>query len=1417
MGVKDWLRKLVPFHRRNLLDEREREQAIQDAIEMCLKAREKAGDPPNPAETDAVFDDLLDAFDKAGLDPVRVWRAADTAFPDNPRWLEALAARALADKATDRDTLQILHRQSERDPENLPLLLRLTECYEATGDEYMLAHVSAQCLKLAKTLRERNPQSLPRGINRDLCDALVEDLSQKLARMYLAMNREDDEAMELYVKAIDQDATQVDYLGVVARKFMADGRTDPKAVEVYETALAFDMDNRPLQRFLGRLYLTAGRSLEGLGILRRLVATAPDDAQARDTLIGFLVDHRDLWEGGDIALLLAHLKANPGAMPALKSLTDHFMATEDLGDQAAEVYRLAAGRGIARSRCLRLLARRQVDRKEWKLVIENLEQVAQSEGGYSPDLIVPLATAYSALDRTDEAALTIYQAAVRAGSRSERIHEALCHHLFIERKTDPAAIQQFRQTLEIFPDCKWAARGVVHEHLRIKNYSLAFEEALVLLKKEPGDREMLGLLARALAHEPNPRFLAQIQELGEAPVREILRLAYHEKPSAKRLALALAKSELKAGSREARLIPILRTALQTEPDDPALSSALSETLWRAGREAEAVEVDTQILAAAPSARMSEKFSGETVKDDRVVAARQAAVRLSGYHARAGSSSPQALEGLWKSIEMGVCADEAVVFLARHIAATGGHARRDLDVLRRAIDLQPTDSVLRLAYLKTKASRGDVEEPLRWCLDQLRQSPGRKIVRDLLRDVIGSCRKEDLKTDILGQLRGMCSANRDDRDLAQIAARAHQIANVMNPQVRAIFEKAIGGQADDPSLLLNLARSYYDAADYSKAADMYAALLDKNPNNEEAVLQLARLYCRLHRHTPDALALVVRARALKPGDPDLDLFQAELYLEDGKANEGAEVLEALLAAAPHRNTEVLAVAERNRATLEESPRGLLLLARLYIQAQEPDDALHMLDTLQSVGEVPENELLAIYDALVENYPENLRARMERAVLHKVAGRYERALADFEALVAEEGATQGILAELAEVLQLHLKQSPEPDLESLRKLARLHQQAGEVEESAQVYRQIVERAPGDYEARRALARTAVELDRLDEALEHLRKCPAHLEVAVCLSDVGRAYERKGQWSKAIETLRMAAETGHATSEDQVRLSRLEQRQRQEKAAQSARAVIQELPARAQERYELLQQISIGEDSTYRAYDRNLDEVVALKVFPAEFPSDPGEADLFLKRADALKEFSHPQVVRIFDIGRDLPRRYLAMEYLTGGDLAAKIRRVRGPLSIPEVRRLGTDLAEALGAAHAADLIHGALAPGKILYNIDGKIKITGFVPGPASPWIRHWDGGEKAEFAAFRSPQVRAGGAPNAADDMYAFGALLFHVVSGKTPELEKTAPDTWRPGELAPAIRRAGPMLSTMILRCLSPAAEERPASFGELGRLIGSV
>ena len=101
MGVGDWLRRFVPFRRRNLSDPTEYAQAISDAVELCRKRRAKGGDPPTIEETDAVFDELIEALDEQGEDPIGVWQAADAAFPDNVRWLEALAARALASKNTE--------------------------------------------------------------------------------------------------------------------------------------------------------------------------------------------------------------------------------------------------------------------------------------------------------------------------------------------------------------------------------------------------------------------------------------------------------------------------------------------------------------------------------------------------------------------------------------------------------------------------------------------------------------------------------------------------------------------------------------------------------------------------------------------------------------------------------------------------------------------------------------------------------------------------------------------------------------------------------------------------------------------------------------------------------------------------------------------------------------------------------------------------------------------------------------------------------------------------------------------------------------------------------------------------------------------------------------------------------------------
>ena len=173
---------------------------------------------------------------------------------------------------------------------------------------------------------------------------------------------------------------------------------------------------------------------------------------------------------------------------------------------------------------------------------------------------------------------------------------------------------------------------------------------------------------------------------------------------------------------------------------------------------------------------------------------------------------------------------------------------------------------------------------------------------------------------------------------------------------------------------------------------------------------------------------------------------------------------------------------------------------------------------------------------------------------------------------------------------------------------------------------------------------------------------------------------------------------------------------------------------------------------------------------------------------------------------------MEYVTGGDLATKLKRARGSLSVPEIRRLALELAEALALAHDNSLVHGALSPGKVLYSIDGKVKVTGFVCGPGSPWFAMEGAGEPAfgESSEYRDPSATKGKIPGVADDVYAFGAILFHATAGKPPELKQVFQGEGGKGEFVEAVRRAGPGLSGVILRCLTPSPEPPFYSFHEV-------
>ncbi|HEX8026785.1 MAG TPA: protein kinase, partial [Candidatus Limnocylindrales bacterium] len=145
---------------------------------------------------------------------------------------------------------------------------------------------------------------------------------------------------------------------------------------------------------------------------------------------------------------------------------------------------------------------------------------------------------------------------------------------------------------------------------------------------------------------------------------------------------------------------------------------------------------------------------------------------------------------------------------------------------------------------------------------------------------------------------------------------------------------------------------------------------------------------------------------------------------------------------------------------------------------------------------------------------------------------------------------------------------------------------------------------------------------------------------------------------------------------------------------------------DRYRLVELLGQGGMATiYRARDSQLERDVAVKVLRPEFGSDPEFLERFRHEARAAASLSHPGIVSIYDYGTDPVGPFIVMELVDGQDLATLLRR-RGPLPPLQAARVASEVAHALGAAHARGLVHRDVKTGNILVTTDNRIKVADF---------------------------------------------------------------------------------------------------------------
>ncbi len=259
-----------------------------------------------------------------------------------------------------------------------------------------------------------------------------------------------------------------------------------------------------------------------------------------------------------------------------------------------------------------------------------------------------------------------------------------------------------------------------------------------------------------------------------------------------------------------------------------------------------------------------------------------------------------------------------------------------------------------------------------------------------------------------------------------------------------------------------------------------------------------------------------------------------------------------------------------------------------------------------------------------------------------------------------------------------------------------------------------------------------------------------------------------------------------------------------------------------YRIIEQVGAGGMGVvYRARDERLERDVALKVLPAGILSDAATRARFRREAHALSSLSHPHIGVIHDFDTQEGTDFLVMEYVSGKTLGARIQE--GPVPEREAVAVAVQIAEALEEAHERGIVHRDLKPDNVIVTPKGWVKVLDFglakllqPAGAVAQTVSLSAGDLGAGTLPYMAPEQLLGQPADARADIFALGAVLYEMVTGRRPFVETLA--TALVNEIlnrAPARPRTiRPELSAhleqIILKCLEKDRTRRYQSAREL-------
>ena len=262
----------------------------------------------------------------------------------------------------------------------------------------------------------------------------------------------------------------------------------------------------------------------------------------------------------------------------------------------------------------------------------------------------------------------------------------------------------------------------------------------------------------------------------------------------------------------------------------------------------------------------------------------------------------------------------------------------------------------------------------------------------------------------------------------------------------------------------------------------------------------------------------------------------------------------------------------------------------------------------------------------------------------------------------------------------------------------------------------------------------------------------------------------------------------------------------------------------RYELFERVGEGGMSVvYKAKDKLLNRFVAIKILKPEFINDPKFIDSFRRESQNAASMTHPNIVNIYDVGREGNIHYIVMELIEGRALSDYIKE-QGPMAYPKVIALSKQIAAALSFAHKNHIIHRDVKPHNVMITPNGTAKITDFGIAKAvnaATIVDNTDG--IVGSVHYFSPEQARGGYVDEKSDIYSLGIVMYEMLTGQVPfdgdnpvniALQHINGEMTPPSKIVSGVP---PALEHIIMKCTDKYPINRYASADELIEALNNL